>query len=261
MLSNKGNAGQVMRVSVITVCLNSKETIEDTIKSVRGQDYADIEHIVIDGGSTDGTVDILRRYEGASCRFVSEPDDGIYDAMNKGLRNSTGQIIAFLNSDDTYAGQTTISKVVATIRQNGYEALYGDIEYVDGRNFNKVVRYWRAGDYKKGAFYTGWVPPHPTFFCKRELFEEFGCFDTTYRVAGDFELMFRFVETHRIKVGYIPTTLVKMRTGGRANRINGIIRGNREIIRVLRANGVKFPLRFFLQKPFRKVLQLFESPA
>ncbi len=153
-----------MKISIITVCLQSADTIEDTIKTVLSQDYKDIEYIVVDGGSTDGTLDIINRYKNKIAKVISEPDKGLYDAMNKGLRSSTGNILATLNGDDVYADQTTVGQMAEFIQNNGLDAAYGDLIYVDRRDTGHVKRFWQPGRYKKGAFSHGWVIPHPTFF-------------------------------------------------------------------------------------------------
>ncbi len=250
-----------MKVSIITVCLNSAGTITDAITSVLAQDYKNIEYIVVDGGSTDGTQDVVGRYNGRIRKFISEPDDGIYDAMNKGIAIARGEFVGFLNADDVYAHKKVISKVVAQLTAKDFGAVYGDVVYVDGRNTNKVVRYWHAGEYKQKAFSHGWVPPHPTFFCRKCLYERYGSFNTKYKIAADFELMLRFIEKHRITLGYIPKILVRMRPGGRANTIRGVIEGNKEIIDAFRANGLRLPLQFFWRKPFLKFAQLLKRPA
>ena len=246
-----------MKVSIITVCLNSSETIENTIKSILSQDYNDIEYIVIDGGSQDNTLEVLARYQSQISKLISEPDKGIYNAMNKGIKLTTGHIVGFLNADDLYENKTIISQVVASMQQNNYGAVYGDLLYVDKTDINKVVRYWQAGKYMKGAFRTGWVIPHPTFFCRKRFFEEFGYFNEDFQIAADFELMLRFIEKHQIKICYIPQVLVRMRKGGKANILQGMIRGNMEIIRSFRLNNLYISQFFFIHKPITKISQLF----
>lgn len=246
-----------MKVSIITVCFNSAETIEDTIRSVLGQDYKDIEYIVVDGGSTDGTLDILTKYQSRISTCISEPDKGVYDAMNKGIKLSTGDIVATLNADDVYADETIVGRMVEFMQSNGLDAGYGDIVYIDQNNNNHVTRFWKTGVYKRGAFSHGWVIPHPTFFCRKQVFEKYGYFNEKFQVAADFELLLRFIEKHRIKVGYLPKVIVKMRTAGKANVLRGIIRGNWEIVRSFRLNNLPLSPWFFVCKPITKVLQLF----
>lgn len=249
-----------MKVSIITVCLNSAATIEETIRSVINQDYLNIEYIVVDGNSTDNTAAILYKYNDKISKQISEPDNGIYQAMNKGINLSTGEIIGFLNADDIYTDETIISEVVSTIQQGGYEAVYGDLVYIDPHNTDKIIRYWQTGKYVKGAFRSGWVIPHPTFFCRRDLFNKYGCFNEQFEVAADFELALRFIEKHQIKLGYIPKVLVKMRAGGKANILRGIIRGNREIIRSFRINNLSLSLSYFILKPISKFSQFIKRP-
>ncbi len=249
-----------MKASIITVCLNSAKTIEDAIQSVLGQSYLDIEYIVIDGGSTDGTLEILEKYNGRIHKCISEPDKGIYDAMNKGIKLSTGDVIAILNSDDIYAKDDVVSEMVEFIQANDLDAAYADLAYISCENPHKVVRLWRPGQYKRGAFYSGWAVPHPTFFCRRKIYKRFGLFNDGFQTAADFELLLRFIEKHRIKVGYLPQIIVKMRTGGKANILRGMIRGNWEIIKSFRRNGLQLSPWFFVRKPITKILQLFIKP-
>lgn len=247
-----------IKVSIVTVCRNSEDTIGFAIESACKQVYSNIEHIIIDGGSIDNTVDIVNRYKSNVSKFISEKDQGIYDAMNKGIRFAKGEIIGFLNADDVYASETVISEIVAFMQKNCLEAVYGDLVYIDRQDSKKVVRYWKPGEYKIGAFYRGWVPPHPTFFCRKEVFEKFGYFNDSFQIAADFELMLRFIEKHKIHVGYLPRVIVKMRTGGKANVLRGIIRGNCEIVKSFRLNGLVISPWFFLCKPMEKIRQFFK---
>jgi len=246
-----------MKISIITVCLNSADTIEDTIRSILSQDYKNIEYIIVDGGSSDGTLDILTKYRDQIHEYISEPDKGVYDAMNKGIKLSTGDIVATLNADDVYADETIVGRMVEFMQSNGLDAGYGDIVYIDQNNNNHVTRFWKTGVYKRGAFSHGWVIPHPTFFCRKQVFERFGYFNDKLQIAADFELMLRFIEKHRIKVGYLPEVIVKMRTAGKANVLRGIIRGNWEIVRSFRPNNLRLSPWFFILKPVTKMSQLF----
>jgi len=249
-----------VRFSIITVCFNSADTLADTLESVGCQSHSDVGHIVVDGGSTDGTPDLVAKHNGRVRKFVSEPDEGIYDAMNKGIRLAEGEFVAFLNADDMYADDRVISDVVDAAEAGDVDAVYGDLLYVRRDDTSRVVRYWKAGEYLPGAFRLGWVPPHPTFFCRRSLFEQFGAFDAKYRLAGDFELMLRLIEKQRIRVGYIPRPLVRMRVGGRANTVSGVLRGNWEILRAFAVNGLKPAPGFFWRKPLVKVGQFLRRP-
>jgi len=250
-----------MKVSVVTVCFNSAATIEDTIRSIREQQYEHIEHVIIDGGSTDGTQEVVGRYNGRIKKFISEPDRGIYDAMNKGLRLVAGDVVAFLNADDVYASPNVIGDVVSAMHKERTDGVYGDLVYVGRHDPNRIVRYWQAGAYRPRAFYEGWVPPHPTFFCRTSIYRELGGFDPAYRIAGDFELMLRFIEKNGIHVQYVPKPLVRMRAGGRANRVRGIIQGNREIIHAFHSNGMECSSRFFCTRLARRLQQLLLRPT
>lgn len=249
-----------MKISIVTVCHNSADTLGDTIESVSRQRCADLEHILVDGGSTDGTQTLVARYNGQIAKFVSEPDEGIYDAMNKGIRMAEGDFVGFLNADDMYADDSVLADVGAAVEAGDVDGVYGDLVYVRRDDVSKVTRYWKAGKYQPGAFRLGWVPPHPTFFCRRGLFEEFGCYDAFYRIAGDFELMLRLIEKQRIRVGYIQRPLVRMRVGGRANTIRGMLCGNREILHALAANGLRPSPSLFWRKPLGKLGQLARRP-
>lgn len=245
-----------MKVSIVTVCFNSIDTIEQTLNSVLSQTYPDIEYIVIDGGSTDGTLDILKKYRNQIHRYVSEPDHGIYNAMNKGIRLAAGDIVATLNSDDVYADETIVSRMAEFMRKNNLDAAYGDLVYTAPANTTHITRVWKAGKYKKNAFRHGWVMPHPTFFCKNQFFERYGYFDERFQIAADFELMLRFVEKHKINVGYLPEVIVKMRSGGKANVLRGMIRGNWEILKSFRLNGLHLSPCYFVLKPIIKLSQI-----
>lgn len=246
-----------LKISIITSVLNGADTIADTIESVMKQDYDNIEHVIIDGGSTDQTVPIIKKYANNIEKFISEPDDGVYDAMNKGIKLSTGDIIATLNSDDFYASQDTVKNMVNCIETFDLDAAYGDLAYVSRKNIDKVVRFWKAGKYRKGAFRHGWALPHPTFFCKRKVYEDYGYFNPNIKIASDFELLLRFVEKHEIAIGYQPQVIVKMRTGGKAYGLVGRICGNLEIISAFHLNDLTISPSFFIRKPIAKLTQFF----
>lgn len=207
-----------MKVSVITAVFNNKDTIGDTVRSVSNQVYKDVEHIIIDGGSTDETLEMIKRYADGVSRVISEPDRGVYDALNKGIRLSSGDIVGILNGDDVYAHNEVLKTVVDVFEKQNVDSCFGDLLYVDKQNINKVVRYWKSSHYKPGKFKYGWMPPHPTFFVKRQIYERFGQFNTNSRIAADYELMLRFLEKYRMSTYYIPDVLIKMRVGGISNR-------------------------------------------
>ena len=208
----------MLKVSIITAVLNNRKTIEECMQSIINQTYQHRECIVIDGGSTDGTMDLLKKYENRMTKIVSERDNGIYDAMNKGIKLATGDVIGILNSDDIYNDATVIESVANAIMENSVDSCYGDLVYVDKNNPDKVIRYWKSCIYRNGLFRSGWMPPHPTFFVKREVYEKYGCFNTDFKIAADYELMLRFLERHKISTYYIPEVLIKMRMGGMSNR-------------------------------------------
>lgn len=245
------------RISIITVVKNNAQTIKDAIDSVLSQTYQNIEYIVIDGGSTDGTIDIIKKYKNKISKYISEQDKGIYDAMNKGIKEASGDIIGFLNSDDMYNDENVLNRIYEVFAKTKVDIVYGDLVYVEKSNTSKIIRYWKAGEYKKGAFKRGWHPPHPSFFVKKEIYERYGCFDLDYRIAADYELMLRFIEKYRIKTVYIQNLLVKMRTGGESNRsVANIIKANIESYKAWKKNGLSvFPF-FIIMKPLRKILQL-----
>lgn len=248
-----------MKVSIITPVLNSETTIEDTIIGVLGQSHKEIEYIVVDGGSTDGTIGIIKSYGNRIDKFISEPDKGIYDAMNKGIELASGEIIGILNSDDFYANVFVIETIVKTMNESKANACYGDLVYVDRRNINKVMRYWRSCEYREGLFNTGWMPPHPTFFVKRWVYEKYGVFDLSLPVVADHEILLRFMHRHKIKTYYIPQVLVKMRLGGVTNNsILNILKQNFTIIKTLRKNQIRVcVLSFFINKFIERIKQFF----
>ncbi|MEM2555008.1 MAG: glycosyltransferase family 2 protein [Nitrososphaerota archaeon] len=239
-----------MKVSIVTPSLNSEKTIEETIKSVLSQTYKDIEYIIIDGGSRDRTLEIVDKYKDKISKIVSEKDKGIYDGMNKGIKLATGEIVGILNSDDLYFDEFVIENVMKIFRENKIDCLWGDLVYFKD-DPNKFIRVWRGGNYKPGIFKTGWVPPHPTFFVKKEIYEKYGYFRLDFPVAADYELMLRFLEKYRIKGYYLPKFLVKMRAGGNANKLKNIIKGNLECIRAWKVNGLKMPF----YTPFFRILR------
>lgn len=243
-----------MKVSIITVSLNAAKSIADTLTSVAAQSHNDIEHIVIDGGSTDGTQEVVSRFPHVA-KFVSEKDNGLYDAMNKGLALATGDIVAILNADDFYMHTGIIAKIVHCFKKDDVEAVYGDLVYVNA-SFDKVIRTWKAGNYKPSKFYQGWMVPHPTFFVKRSLYENLGYFNTSLKYAADYELMLRFMFKQQIKTFYIPETLVVMKTGGKSNSsFKNRWTINREDRKAWAINHLQPHLFTLILKPLRKLTQ------
>jgi len=245
-----------MTISVITVVLNARATIEDTIVSVLSQTYKGIEYIIIDGGSTDGTLDIVNKYKDRISKIISERDKGIYDGMNKGIGFASGDIIGILNSDDIYADKFVLEKVVKAIDENNNDSCYGDLVYIDKYDTNKIIRRWKSCEYKEDLLQKGWIPPHPSFFVKRSVYEELGMYNLDFPLAADYDLMFRFLKRYKIKSCYIPHVLVKMRTGGSSNKgLVNIVQQNLEIIRILKQNEMGNFFRFFWFKIIDKLMQ------
>lgn len=245
-----------MKLSIITVCYNSENTIESSINSVLSQDYQDIEYIIIDGNSMDNTTSIINKYRDKIAQFISEKDEGIYDAMNKGISMATGEVIGVLNSDDFYKNNTVISKVVNLFTSQNPDAIYGDLVYVSKENTKKITRWWKAGEYTEGMFLRGWMPPHPTFFVKKDIYHKYGGFNTKLKSAADYELMLRFIHKEKIKIAYLPEVLIKMRTGGKSNlSLINRIKANREDRLAWELNGLKPDKLTLLFKPLSKIKQ------
>ena len=246
----------MLKVSIVTVCYNAADTIEDTIKSVSAQTHPNIEYIIVDGGSTDGTLDIIKRYRPRIAVLISEPDKGLYDAMNKGFKIATGDIIGIINADDVLADENVVATVMERMETSGADVCWGDLVYVGRDNLTKTVRYWKSSEYDEGKFEMGWHPPHPTFYARREMYERCGYFNLGFTIAADYELMLRFVKKYEAKTCYIPKVLVKMRTGGVSNRsLKNIIRANKEVYRAWKANDLTGGLLTPILKPLSKIFQ------
>ena len=206
-----------MKISIITATWNSAATIENAILSVASQGYPDLEHIIVDGNSSDATLPIILRYENLIDKLVSEPDHGIYDAMNKGIFLSTGEVIGILNSDDFYANPHVLDKVSRVFEDKSIDTCYGDLIYVNPTNVNRITRYWKASSHHPRSFYQGWMPPHPTFFVRRSVYDKYGYFNVALGTAADYELTLRLLLKHKVSTTYIPEVLVHMRAGGASN--------------------------------------------
>ena len=227
-----------MKISVITAVYNNRYTICDALDSALSQVGVDVELVVIDGGSKDGTVNLLHNYSSQLGVMVSERDNGIYDALNKGISHSSGEVIGFLHSDDLFADEQALARVADAFSDPKVDAVYGDLVYVHKDNTDKVIRYWQSGEYSPERLGWGWMPPHPTFYVRRSVYERLGVFDTSFKIAADYDCMVRFL-SRGIRVAYIPETQVKMRVGGESNRsLKNILRKSSEDYRVLRRHGV-----------------------
>lgn len=234
----------------------------NTITSVASQECVSYEHIVVDGLSKDETMDFVRSSPSVT-RYLSELDKGIYDAMNKGIALASGDVIGFLNADDFYADENVLKRVMEVFSDPSVDGCYGDLVYVDEKNPNSVVRYWKSKEYKQGLFKKGWMPAHPTFFVRRSVYEKFGRFNLDYKIAADFEIIFRFIELNKIRVKYLPHVLVKMRLGGTTNKnLPNIIKQNLEILDVIKKHYSDFSiLQFVLIKVFNRLTQFITRPS
>ncbi|MCG8309337.1 MAG: glycosyltransferase [Cytophagales bacterium] len=247
-----------MKITIITVCYNSALHIEDAINSVYSQDYEDIEHIVIDGNSTDGTKQILRDHQDKLSFWISEDDHGIYDAMNKGILKARGDVIGILNSDDFYFNDHVISTVAEAFQNNEVDAVFGDLIFVDPDNLDRTVRTYSSKKWHPDKFARGYMPAHPTFFVRRGFYAKHGLFETDYEIAADYEMLIRLLYVHKLNYRYLPMKMVKMRKGGvSSNGLKSNITLNNEIIRACRKHGIRTNSLKIYPKYFRKVFELF----
>ena len=234
---------------------NRADTIADALRSVETQSYQNVEHIVQDGGSTDGTLDVIRQFSASSAKMVSEPDNGIYDAINKGISRANGDIIGLMHSDDFFSDDLVLERVAEIFRDREVDGVYGDLDYVSASNTGKIVRRWRSGPYHADLLKRGWMPPHPTLYLRREVFDRWGLYDTSMRIAADYEAMLRYLVRGDIRLAYIPEVLVKMRVGGESNRsLSRILQKSREDYTALRRHGVG-GINTLLAKNFSKIEQ------
>jgi glycosyltransferase involved in cell wall biosynthesis len=246
-----------MRVSVITVCYNSEKFIARSIESVLAQFHKDLELIIIDGGSTDKTLEVVKSYKDARIKFLSEVDFGIYDAMNKGLKIASGDIICFLNSDDYYADENVLTQVVMNFAENGYDILLGDIQFFNARRAQQLVRIYPARRFKANRLKFGWMPPHPGFFARRTVYENYGFFDVSYKVAGDFDFIARVFVDSKVEFSYLNRVVVKMAVGGvSTSGLVSKIRLNCEVMRACRQNGIRTNWLFLMMKYPLKIFDM-----
>lgn len=246
----------VLEFSVVTVTWNCEGTLADCLESVARQSWPEREHVVIDGASTDGTLALLEARRDQLAVLVSERDKGMYDALNKGIALSSGDVIGLLHADDCYADTTVLARVAEVFADPAVDACYGDLEYVAAQDMARVVRYWQSGEYNANKFYWGWMPPHPTFFVRRRVYEQFGGFNLEMGTAADYELMLRLLLKHRVRAAYIPKVLVKMRVGGMSNvSLKNRLAANRMDRKAWRANGLRPYLWTLWMKPVRKIGQ------
>lgn len=256
-----------MKISIITVTKNNKDGLLRAIECVHNQTYKNVEHLIIDGGSTDGSVEAIKHEQPApeadglkikNLVFISEPDNGIYDAINKGIRLAAGDIIGLLHSDDLYAHINVLSNIAEIFRSKSADAVYADLQYVDKKNPDKIFRNWIAGEFNRNSLKFGWMPPHPTLFIKRSLFDKYGFYDESFTIAADYEFVLRVFSQVDIKPVYLPEIIYKMKTGGQSNKspVN-IFNKSREDFKAIKKHRFTFPVGVLLCKNFRKIPQLF----
>jgi len=251
-----------MKVSIITVTMNSEKYLSDCIESVRRQNYKNIEHIIIDGKSSDGTLEIIEKNSDHISYWISESDRGMYDAINKGIQMATGDIIGILNSDDMFASADAVLSIVDCFQNNHVDSVYGDLVYVDPQNTQKIIRYWKGISYKRSRFKYGWMPAHPTFYIRRELIEQYGLYENHYYTAADYEFMARYLFLYKISSHYLDAMLVKMRSGGLSNiTLKSRFRANRRDYLAMKKNRIPFSFIVSILKPLQKIPQFNSSRA
>jgi glycosyltransferase involved in cell wall biosynthesis len=245
-----------MKISIITTTYNSEATIRDTLESVNAQTYPHIEHIIVDGNSKDNTLEIVKKYGKRVSILISEPDKGIYDAMNKGIKAATGDVIGILNSDDFFTSNDVISAVVSTFKNNDIDAVFGDIHYVKPDNLNKCVRYYSSAAFNPSLFKFGIMPAHPSFYVKRSCYEKYGLYSLDYKIASDFDLLIRFLYTHKIKYRYLKKDFVTMRTGGASTKnLNSRMLLNKEDLKACRKYGIATNIFMIMFKYLYKIFE------
>lgn len=249
-----------MKVSIITVTFNSEKTLFDTMKSVLSQTYNNIEYIIVDGLSDDNTTNIIKEFQpkfAGKMKWISEPDKGIYDAMNKGISMSTGDIIGILNSDDFFTNNFVVERLIDSFQDNSIDAVYGDIHFVNSTNLKKIVRYYSSKFFKPWLFRFGFMPAHPSFYCRKSCYDQFGMYSLEYKIASDYDLLIRFLYKQKIKVKYLAIDFVTMRTGGvSTENLHSRILLNKEIVRACKKYGIYTNLYFLLFKYIYKVFEL-----
>ncbi len=243
-----------LQITVITAVKNRASTLGACLRSVQAQSWPDIEHIVVDGGSTDGTLGVLAASRAHLAKLICEADRGVYDALNKGIREASGDVVGFMHADDEFASEHSLERVARAFEDSAVDAVYGDLVYVRRDDTSRVVRYWRAGPYSRSQFTNGWMPPHPTFYVRRHVYRRFGGFDTRFRIAADYENMLRILWRGGVQAAYIPEVLVRMRAGGMSNRLLNLLRKSSEDFAALRQNGIG-PVQALLLKNVTKLPQ------
>lgn len=246
-----------MKLSLITATYNNEKTVVDCIESISAQTFGNLEHIVVDGASSDRTVEIIKELSPKS-KIISEPDKGIYDALNKGIAKATGDVIGLLHGDDTFSADNILEKIAETIDKEQFDGVYGDLHYV--RQNGSVQRFWKAGEFHPNMLRKGWMPPHPTLFLRKDVYEKAGPFDLTFQISSDYDLILRLLGDPQFKIGYLPMPLIDMKVGGTSNRsLKNILQKSHEDLRALRKNQVPAPLRALFLKNSSKLPQFFQK--
>ncbi|MFM1678676.1 glycosyltransferase family 2 protein [Aeromonas salmonicida] len=246
-----------MKVSIITATFNSAATICDTLASLECQTYPNIEYIIVDGASQDNTLEIIQKKSSRVNMIISEPDRGIYDALNKGIAAATGDIVGFLHSDDLFSAPDSVEKLVSAFVAGNYNAVYADLDYVDKYDTRKVIRHWVSGYFKPVKLQFGWMPAHPTFYMTKAMYEKWGGFNLNFNIASDYDSILRYFNSGELKSAYLPQVVIKMRVGGASNNsLRNVKRKIKEEVKIMRSNGVFFPLAL-LMKRLTKIHQYF----
>jgi len=246
----------IMKISIITATYNSGTSISSALQSIASQTYLNLELIIIDGASGDNTLDVVKEKYSRPVFIISEKDKGIYDALNKGIKAATGDIIGFVHSDDFLASKELLSKIAHIFQEEKVDGVYGDLQYVNKEDTSKVIRYWKSEAFKPELLKKGWMPAHPTLFLKKEVYEKHGLFNLNYNIAADYDLMLRIFSDPTLKFIYLPEVITKMRVGGASNRsLKNIKLKSQEDLKALRTNGIKNPLKVLAYKNFSKLGQ------
>ena len=250
------------KISIITAVFNNKDHIAGCINSVKDQTYKDIEHIVVDSGSTDGTTEVLDSYSNDPIKIIHDEKKGLFYSLNNGIGEASGGIIGILHSDDLYADEYTVKKIADAFNDPKVDGVYGDLVYVQRNHPDKVIRSWRSGEFKPSKLKFGWTPPHPTLFLRKEVYQNIGLFDTSFTIASDYDFMLRLLLSGKFSISYIKDVLIKMRTGGLSNRsLACLLRKSHEDFLILKKHGMRLPILTLLSKNFSKLPQFIKSSS
>ncbi|MEB3421125.1 glycosyltransferase family 2 protein [Salipiger marinus] len=246
-----------LKISVVTAVFNRERTIAEAIESVAAQTYPDVEHVIQDGESKDGTLAVIARVAGPEVSLQSARDTGIYDGINKGISRTTGDVVGLMHSDDLFASPHVLARVAEAMADPAVDGVYGDLDYVAEQDTSRIIRKWRSGSYDPAKLRRGWMPPHPTLYMRREIFDRWGLYDTSFRIAADYDAMLRYLSKGEIRLAYVPEVFVKMRVGGESNKsVFRILQKSREDYRALKGNGVG-GLGALAMKNLSKIKQFF----